>query len=37
VPALGLIDRSVNLARATARLGLGNLVTNITRLVWFAT
>src|ERR687898_3403107 len=34
---LGLVIRSVGLARATARLGLPNLVTNMTRLVWFAT
>jgi IS5 family transposase len=34
---LGLIIRSVGLARATARLGLANLVTNMTRLAWFAT
>jgi IS5 family transposase len=34
---LGLIVRSVGLARATARLGLANLVTNMTRLTWFAT
>jgi transposase, IS5 family len=34
---LGLIVRSVGLARATARLGLANLVTNMRRLVWFAT
>ena len=34
---LGLVIRSVGLARATARLGLANLVTNMTRLVWFAT
>jgi IS5 family transposase len=34
---LGLIVRSVGLARATARLGLANLVTNMTRLAWFAT
>jgi IS5 family transposase len=33
---LGLIIRSVGLARATARLGLANLVTNMTRLAWFA-
>jgi IS5 family transposase len=31
----GLIIRSVGLARATIRLGLANLVTNMTRLVWF--
>jgi transposase, IS5 family len=34
---LGLVLRSVGLARATARLGLANLVTNMTRLVWFVT
>ena len=34
---LGLVVRSVDLARATARLGLANLVTNMTRLAWFAT
>ena len=34
---LGLVIRSVGLARATARLGLANLVTNMTRLAWFAT
>jgi hypothetical protein len=33
----GLIIRSVGLARATARLGLAHLVTNMTRLAWFAT
>jgi transposase, IS5 family len=33
---LGLVIRSVGLARATARLGLANLVTNMTRLAWFA-
>jgi IS5 family transposase len=33
---LGLVIRSVGLARATARLGLANLVTNMRRLVWFA-
>jgi hypothetical protein len=32
-----LVIRSVGLARATARLGLANLVTNMRRLVWFAT
>lgn len=31
---LGLVIRSVGLARATARLGLANLVTNMRRLVW---
>jgi len=31
----GLIIRSVGLARASARLGLANLVTNMRRLVWF--
>jgi IS5 family transposase len=34
---LGLIIRSVGLARATARLGLANLVTNMRRLAWFET
>jgi IS5 family transposase len=34
---LGLVIRSVGLARATARLGLANLVTNMRRLVWLAT
>jgi transposase, IS5 family len=34
---LGLIVRAVGLARATARLGLANLVTNMTRLAWFET
>jgi transposase, IS5 family len=34
---LGLIVRAVGLARATARLGLANLVTNMRRLAWFAT
>ena len=34
---LGLVIRSVGLARATARLGLANLVTNMRRLVWFKT
>jgi IS5 family transposase len=34
---LGLIVRSVGLARATARLGLANLVTNMRRLTWFET
>jgi IS5 family transposase len=33
----GLVIRSVGLARATARLGLANLITNMTRLAWFAT
>jgi transposase, IS5 family len=32
----GLVIRSVGLAQATARLGLVNLVTNMTRLAWFA-
>jgi transposase, IS5 family len=32
---LGLVIRSVGLARATARLGLANLVTNMRRLAWF--
>jgi|Tabmets5t2r1_1033131.scaffolds.fasta_scaffold34179_1 IS5 family transposase len=34
---LGLVIRSVGLARATARLGLANLVTNMRRLTWFET
>ena len=34
---LGLVIRSVGLARAKARLGLANLVTNMRRLVWFET
>jgi IS5 family transposase len=34
---LGLIVRTVGLARATAKLGLANLVTNLRRLVWFET
>jgi transposase, IS5 family len=33
---LGLIIRSVGLARATTRLGLANLITNMRRLVWVA-
>jgi transposase, IS5 family len=33
----GLIIRSVAHARATAKLGLANLVTNMTRLAWFKT
>jgi IS5 family transposase len=32
---LGLVIRSIGLARATTRLGLANLVTNMRRLVWF--
>jgi transposase, IS5 family len=32
---LGLIIRSVGLARATTKLGLANLVTNMRRLAWF--
>jgi hypothetical protein len=32
-----LVVRSIGLARAPARLGLANLATNMTRLVWFAT
>jgi transposase, IS5 family len=32
---LGLIVRTVGLARATTKLGLANLVTNMRRLVWF--
>jgi IS5 family transposase len=34
---LGLIVRTVGLARATTKLGLANLVTNMRRLVWFET
>jgi transposase, IS5 family len=34
---LGLIIRSVGLARAATRLSLANLVTNMTRLAWFET
>jgi IS5 family transposase len=34
---LGLVIRSVGLARATTRLGLANLVTNMRRLAWFET
>jgi IS5 family transposase len=34
---LGLVVRSVGLARARTRLGLANLVTNLRRLVWFET
>jgi transposase, IS5 family len=34
---IGLVVRSVGLARAKARLGLANLVTNMRRLVWFET
>jgi len=33
----GLIIRSVGLARATTKLGLANLVTNMRRLAWFET
>jgi len=33
---LGLVVRSIGLARATTRLGLANLVTNMRRLVWCA-
>ena len=33
---LGLVIRSVGLARATTRLGLANLVTNMRRLAWLA-
>jgi hypothetical protein len=33
----GLVVRSVGLARATTRLGLANLVTNMRRLAWFGT
>ena len=32
---LGLVIRSVGLARAATRLGLANLVANMRRLVWF--
>jgi IS5 family transposase len=32
---LGLIVRSIGLARATTKLGLANLVTNMRRLAWF--
>jgi len=32
---LGLVVRSVGLARVTTRLGLANLVTNMRRLAWF--
>ncbi len=32
---LGLIIRTVGLARATTKLGLANLVTNMRRLAWF--
>ena len=34
---LGLIVRWVGLARATAKLGLVNLVANLCRLAWFET
>jgi transposase, IS5 family len=34
---LGLVIRSIGVARATSRLGLANLVTNMRRLVWFET
>ena len=34
---LGLVIRSVGVARATTKLGLANLVTNMRRLVWFET
>jgi IS5 family transposase len=34
---LGLVMRTVGLARATARLGLATLITNMIRLAWFAT
>ena len=34
---LGLVIRSVGLARATTKLGLANLVTNMRRLAWFVT
>jgi len=32
---LGLVIRSIGLARATTRLGLANLVTKMRRLAWF--
>jgi IS5 family transposase len=32
---LGLLIRTVGLARATSKLGLANLVTNLRRLAWF--
>ena len=32
---LGLLIRTVGLARATTKLVLANLVTNVRRLVWF--
>jgi IS5 family transposase len=32
---LGLIIRTVGLVRATTKLGLANLVTNMRRLAWF--
>ena len=32
---LGLVIRTVGLARATTKLGLANLVTNMRRLAWF--
>jgi IS5 family transposase len=34
---LGLVIRSIGLARAKTKLGLANLVTNMRRLVWFET
>jgi hypothetical protein len=34
---LGLVIRSVGLARARTKLGLADLVTNMRRLVWFET
>jgi IS5 family transposase len=34
---LGLVIRSIGLARAKTRLGLANLITNMRRLVWFET
>ena len=34
---LGLVVRTVGKARAAAKLGLANLVTNMLRLVWFET
>jgi hypothetical protein len=34
---LGLVVRSVGLARASTKLGLATLVTNMRRLVWFET
>jgi hypothetical protein len=31
---MGLFDRTIGLARATAKIGLANLVTNMRRLLW---